>query len=202
MTTPHELTNQTTKRERKGPAEATKGPAQPTKGPAAGPTTEERERHPPSGGAVPHRESNDREPLRVAGGSAARCGQKRDDPVPAKVVIPEEARRVLAELKREGFRRRHGINPPPDYGPAPPAPAKASLRAGPQVTGEAGAGQELAAPVVTPVEDPADVTYPSDDLGAVVGPCVICEKACTSLHNVSGQVRHATCRDPVAEPAA
>jgi len=121
---------------------------------------------------------------------------------------------MLAELKREDFRRRHGVDPPPDYGLDPPAatatptPAEASPRAGPQAAGEAPAGRESAAasdvdrsPVI-PVVDPADVTYPSDDLGAVAGPCVICQQACTSLHRVSAQVRHATCRDPVAKPAA
>ena len=169
---------------------------------------------PTTGGAVPHPESDDREPLRVAGGSAARSGRTLDDPAPARTVIPEEARRMLAELKREDFRRRHGVDPPPDYGLDPPAatatptPAEASPRAGPQAAGEAPAGRESAAasdvdrsPVI-PVVDPADVTYPSDDLGAVVGPCVICQHACTSLHRVSAQVRHATCRDPVAKPAA
>jgi hypothetical protein len=163
---------------------------------------------PTTGGAVTHPGSNDREPLRVAGGSAARSGQKRDDPVPAKVVIPDEARRWMAEFKRESILRRHGISPPAATSLDPPAAtppstqAEASPRAGPQVAGEAPAGGDVARPRVIPVEDPADVTYPSDDLGAVVGPCVICEKACTSLHNMSGQVRHATCRDPVAKPAA
>jgi hypothetical protein len=65
----------------------------------------------------------------------------------------------------------------------------------------AAAGSVDRSPVI-PVVDPADVTYPSDDLGAVAGPCVICQQACTSLHRVSAQVRHATCRDPVAKPAA
>jgi hypothetical protein len=69
---------------------------------------------------------------------------------------------------------RHGVDPPPDYGLEPPAPAEASPRAGPQVACEAPAGQESAAasdvdrPPVIPVADQADVTYPSDDLGAVV----------------------------------
>ena len=191
------------KRERKGPAEVRKGPAQSTKGPAAGPTTENGERHPPSGGAVPHRESNDRGPLRVAGGSAARSSpdrEKLDDPEPVAAAIPEESRRAIAALKRENLLRRHGIDPP--------APAEASARAGSQVAGEAPASQPPAAAggdvdqVVIPVEDPADVLYPSDDLGAVAGPCVVCQQACTSLHCVSGQVRHATCRDPVPKSAA
>jgi hypothetical protein len=164
---------------------------------------------PTTGGAVTHPGSNDREPRSRRRREAARSGQKLDDPAPARVVIPEEARRVLAELKREGFRRRHGVDPPPDYGldpPAatsPPTAAEASSRAGPQVAGEAPvAAGDVGQPPVIPVEDPADVTYPSDDLGAVAGPCVICQQACTSLHRVSGQVRHATCRDPVAKPAA
>ena len=163
---------------------------------------------PTTGGAVPHPESDDREPLRVAGGSAAHSGHKLDDPAPATAVVRAELQALKAQWRREAFRERHGVDPPPDYGLEPPAPAEASPRAGPQVACEAPAGQESAAasdvdrPPVIPVADPADVTYPSDDLGAVAGPCVICQQACTSLHRVSAQVRHATCRDPVAKPAA
>ena len=145
---------------------------------------------------------------RLAGGSAAHSGHKLDDPAPATAVVRAELQALKAQWRREAFRERHGVDPPPDYGLEPPAPAEASPRAGPQVAGEAPAGQESAAagdvnrsPVI-PVVDPADVTYPSDDLGAVAGPCVICQQACTSLHRVSAQVRHATCRDPVAKPAA
>jgi hypothetical protein len=122
-------------------------------------------------------------------------------------TIPEEARRLMAEFRRETVLRRHGLGPPAAEDLNPPVPAEASARAGPDVVGELPAGQESAAgdvgqPPVIQVEDPANVSFPSDDLGAVAGPCVICEKACTSVHNESGQVRHATCRDPVAKPAA
>jgi hypothetical protein len=128
-------------------------------------------------------------------------------------AIPEEARRRIAEFKRESVLRRHGLSPPAATGLDPaaatsPLPAaEASPRAGPQVAGEAPADQESAAgavdrPPVIPVQDPANVSFPSDDLGAVAGPCVVCQRACPSIHNESGQVRHAACHDPPRKDAA
>jgi hypothetical protein len=195
---------------RNGPAQAGKGPDEPLKGPAPGPTSNEGGRNHPQGGSFPPGESSDREPLRsAASGSAARSGQapKRDDPEPAAVVIPPELQALKAKWKREEYRRRRGVEPPPDYGTRPPTPAAAgpAPRAGPEAQAAAEAEAEpprpADRPAPIPVEDPADVEYPGG-LGHLVGRCVICEQDCTSIHAVSSQVRHATCKDPPAKEDA
>lgn len=119
------------------------------------------------------------------------------------------------EATRQRWATWQAANPPPPLRPPGSSPADPTPPGDPKPIEAAAEPEPPAAapdlepaagdvdrPPVIPVEDPAHVSFPSDDLGAVVGPCVVCQEACPSVHNVSGQVRHATCRDPIAKPAA